>query len=208
MVPWSDTFSTPERLSSEISPTRTYLTSYSSVGRALDQQTKGYDHTGSIPQPVKQTFQLSWCGRLTQRQHHKHISSPECITPETKKRLMYAGSRYKYRIFHRIKTVVDLQAGAQGCAPLLALVRVGGCKKLNLYLKVCYQSQTKLSFGIQCSYFSLDNKFNNGSVCYILFFNTNFSAIYLQATKTCSLNTLFRFHAMFYSVDGDLVQKK
>jgi hypothetical protein len=39
---------------------------------------------GSILTAVKRTFQLARCGQ-TQRQHHKHISSPECITPETKK---------------------------------------------------------------------------------------------------------------------------
>ena len=39
---------------------------------------------GSMPTVVKQTFQLARCEH-TQRQHQKHISSPDCITPEIEK---------------------------------------------------------------------------------------------------------------------------
>ena len=54
------------------------------VAQLVEHWTSNPKVAGSIPTTVEQTFQPARCGH-TQRQHHKHISSPECITPEAKK---------------------------------------------------------------------------------------------------------------------------
>ena len=39
---------------------------------------------GSIPTVAKQTFQLARGVDTHSEEHHKHLSSPECMTPETR----------------------------------------------------------------------------------------------------------------------------